>query len=224
VKSAADALAALDKQLADAVKQVQAAPADAKTAAEANVQSLSQKKATAETALREAEAKANYQTEFAIVVPAVLTDSACDVSVRAELLNPERNAVLRTVYAPIRRLPVLNPLVIKLVASSPIEVPFDPKGGSTIQLAAKIDRLAGYKGDVTVAITGLPAGVTSANATVRADQTDFQIELKVPANFAASDIKGIKLTVIGPPDPLSGNLPVKSADVEVAIRLNKPSP
>ena len=223
VKSAADALAAIDKQLAEAVKQAQAAQADAKAAAEAMVRDLTQKKAAAESALRDAESKANYQTDFAIVVPSVVTDSTCDISVRAELLNPERNIVVRTVYAPIRRLPLLNPLVITLAVPSPIETTLDPKAGATVQLAAKIERFAGYKGDVTVTVAGLPPGVTGANATVKADQADFQIELKVPANFAASEITGIKFTATGPLDPLSGNVPVKSSEVEVRIKLNKPN-
>jgi hypothetical protein len=221
VKSAADALAAIEKQLADAIKLAQSAQADAKATADAAVQDFSLKKAAAETALREVETKANYQTDFAIVVPAVVTDATCDLSIRAELLNPDRNAVLRTIYAPIRRLPVLNPLVIKLAAPSPIETTFDPQAGATIQLGAKIERLAGYKGDVTVSVTGLPPGVSGANVVIKADQTDFQVELKVPANLAATEITGIKLTATGPPDPLSGNVPVKSAEVEVRIKLNK---
>jgi hypothetical protein len=221
VKSAADALAAIEKQLADAAKLAQAAQADAKAAADAAVQDLSQKKAAADTALRDAETKANYQTDFAIVVPAVVTDPTCDLSIRAELLNPERNILLRTVYAPIRRLPVLNPLIIKLAAPAPVETTLDPQAGATIQLPAKIDRLAGFKGDVTVTIAGLPPGVSGANVVIKADQTEFQIEVKVPATFAASEITGIKLTATGPPDPLSGNVPVKSAEVGVVIKLKK---
>jgi hypothetical protein len=223
VKAAADALAAVEKQLADGTKAAEAAQADAKSAAEAMVRDLALKKTAAEATLLEAQAKANYQTDFALVVPSVLTESTCDISIRAELLNPERNAVLRTVYAPVRRLPVVNPLTIKLGAAL-IEAVFDPKAGATVQIAGKVERLAGYKGDVAVAIAGLPPGVAGANATVKADQTDFHIELKVPANFASDNIAGIRLTATGPPDPSSGNVPVNSAEAELVVKLKKSNP
>ena len=129
--------------------------------------------------------------------------------------------MLRTAYAPVRRLAVLNPLLIKL-ASPAVDATLDPTTGATVKLMAKIERLAGYTGDVTVTITGLPAGVTGANVVVKTDQSDVPIELKIPANFAAEEVKGIKLTATGPPDPLTANLPVKSLDLDVSVKVIKP--
>lgn len=223
VKAAGDVLAAIDKQHAEAVKQAQAAQGEAKAAADAKVTELAEKKTASETALREAEAKAAYQVDYAFVVPASLAESSCDISVRAELLNPERNMVLRTVYAPVKRLAVLNPLSIKLAATAPVEATLDPKTGATVKLDAKVERLADYKGDVTVTVAGLPGGVSAANVNVKTDQSDFAIEVKIPPNFAAVEIAGIKLIATGPPDPLSGNIPVKSAEVAATIKVNKPA-
>jgi hypothetical protein len=224
VKTAGDAFAAADKLHADAVKAAQSAKDDAKIAADAKVAELTEKKTAAEAALRDAEAKAAYQVDYAVFVPSSLTESSCDISIRAELLNPERNTVLRTAYAPVKRLPVINPLSIKLAAATPIETTLDPKTGVTVKVAAMIDRLPDYKGDVTITTAGLPAGVSAANVVVKADQTEFAVEVKIPANFAAAEITGLKLTATGPPDPQSGNIPVKSFEATVSIKVNKPAP
>ena len=224
VKVAGDALAAVDKLHADAVKLAQSAQGDAKIAADAKVVELTEKKTAAETALREAEAKAAYQIDYAVIVPSSLPESSCDISIRAELLNPEKNTVLRTTYAPVKRLPVMNPLSIKLAGTAPLETTLDPKTGAAVKITANVERLAEYKGDVTVTVTGLPAGVTAANVTVKADQAEFSVEVKIPANFAAAEITGLKLTATGPPDPQSGNIPVKSSEATVSIKVNKPAP
>jgi hypothetical protein len=222
VKTAGDALAAVDKLHAEAVKVAQAATvADAKVAAEAKVQELLKQKTTAEAALRDAESKAKYAPQLSLVIPATMSEPVCDLSVKAELMNPEKNLVLRTTYAPVRRLPVLNPLVIKLAGAPLLETTLDAKLGATLKVTASIERLAGYVGIINIAVTGLPAGVTAANATVNADQTQFVIELKLPANFADVEIKGLKLKATGPADPLSGNVPVKAVDLDFTVKVNK---
>jgi len=60
------------------------------------------------------------------------------------------------------------------------------------------------------------------NAAVKADQTDFAIELRFPANFAAGEVKGIKLIATGPPDPQTGNQPIRT-ETELIIRLAAPA-
>ncbi len=223
VLAAGNAFLAISKQHSDAVQQAQAAQGDAKVAADTKAADLAAQRSAAEAKLREAEMKAVYQTAYTVIVPSVVGQASCDVSLRAELLNPERNVVLRTVYLPVKRLSVLNPLVLKLDGPLPLAADFDPAKGASIKLTAKIERLAGYQGDVTVTVLGLPPGVTAANAVVKADQTDFMTEIKVPANFAGTDLTGIKLAAAGPPDPLSGNISVKSTEPEVTIKLNRPS-
>ena len=64
--------------------------------------------------------------------------------------------------------------------------------------------------------------VAITNAAVKADQTDFAIELRFPANFAAGEVKGIKLIATGPPDPQTGNQPIRT-ETELIIRLAAPA-
>ncbi len=218
VVAAINALKALDTQLAEAVKQAAVAQGDARTAADAKVADLTTKKNAAETAVREAEAKAPSTSELALVIPSVLPESSCDIAIKAELLNPERNVVLRTTYSPVRRLPVLNPLAVKLSGPTTIEQTLDPKAGAVVKLTGKIERLADFKGDVNLTLTGQPGGVAITNAAVKADQTDFALELRFPANFAAGEVKGIKLIATGPPDPLTGNQPIRT-EVELIVKL-----
>lgn len=221
VKAAGDALAAADKMFVEAVKVAQSAQGDAKVAADAKVEELKGKRSAAETALREAESKAVYQTDYAIFVPSTLAESQYDISIRAELLNPERNMVLRTTWTPVRRIPALNPLVIKLAGPAPLEVPLDPKTGAVAKVTGTIERLAGYAGDVTLSVTGLPAGVAAPNVVVKAADSAFAFEVRIPANFAGTEIPGLKLIATGPPDAQSGNLPVKSVEAVFVIKVTK---
>ncbi|MBC7817856.1 MAG: hypothetical protein IAG10_13270, partial [Planctomycetaceae bacterium] len=218
VVAAINALKALDTQLAEAVKQAAVAQGDAKTAADAKVADLTTKKTAAETAVREAEAKAPSTSELALVIPSVLPESSCDVAIKAELLNPERNIVLRTAYSTVRRLAVLNPIAVKLSGTTTIEQTLDPKAGAVVKLTGKIERLAGFKGDVNLTLTGQPGGVAITNVAINADQTDFALELRFPVNFAAGEVKGIKLIATGPPDPLTGNQPIRT-EVELIVKL-----
>lgn len=218
VQAAVTALTALNTQLAEAVKQAAVAQGDAKIAADAKVADLTTKKTAAEAAVREAEAKAPSTSELALVIPSVLPESSCDIVIKAELLNPERNIVLRTAYSIVRRLPVLNPMAVKLSGPMTIEQTLDPKAGAVVKLTGKIERLATFKGDVNLTLSGQPGGVTITNAAVKADQTDFALELRFPVNFAAGEVKGIKLIATGPPDPLTGNQPVRT-EVELIVKL-----
>ncbi len=218
VQAAAMALKTAETQLAEGIKQAAAAQGDAKTAADAKVADLNSKKVAAEAALKDAESKAPTTSELSLIVPSVLTESSCDIVIKAEQLNPERNTVLRTAFSPVRRLPVLNPLVVQLSGSTTIEQTLDAKSGAIVKLTGKLDRQAGFKGDVSLTVAGQPGGVAITNATVKADQSDFAMEIRFPANFAAGEVKGLKLVASGPPDPLSGNQPVRT-EVDLIVKL-----
>lgn len=223
VLNAGNALAAIEKQYTESVQQAQAAQADAKAAADAKVNDLTMQRTAAAHALRAAESKSVYQADFVVIIPSVVGQTFCDLSMRAELLNPERNQVVRTTYLPIKRLPVISPISIRFESTSAIEATFDPKSGATIKLTGKLDRVPGHTADATIAVQGLPAGVTGPNVVVKSDTTDFISEIKIPATYAGPDQFALKFTATGPPDPLSGNIPVKSADVEVMFKLNRPA-
>ena len=107
---------------------------------------------------------------------------------------------------------------MKLSGSTTIEQTLDPKAGAVVKLTGKIERLADFKGDVNLTLTGQPGGVAITNAAVKADQTDFALELRFPVNFAAGEVKGIKLIATGPPDPQTGNQPIRT-EVELIVKL-----
>lgn len=218
VMTAANALKMVDTQWSEALKQAAAAQGDAKISADAKVADLMTQKIAAEQMLRDAEAKAPTTSELALIIPSVLPETSCDIVIKAEQLNPERNAVLRTAYSTVRRLPVFNPLMVKLSGATTIEQQLDAKTGAVIKVTGKVERQGSFKGDVNLTLTGQPGGVAITNANVKADQTDFALELRFPANFAAGDVKGIKLNAVGPPDPQTGNQPVRS-ELELLLKL-----
>ena len=221
VQAATVALAAADKLLADSKQQLAAAKDDAKVAAEAKVQAAEVAQVAAVAALQAAEAKAVYASELAVLIPVGLPSIGFDFAVRAELLTPDKVTVLRTAYSPVRRIPALNPLKVTRDGPAILEGEIDPKTGVTLKVVGKLERLGGYKGDVTFTLTGAPAGVVVTNAVVKTDQTDYSLELRFPATFAAGDVAGIKLVLTGPADPQSGNQPLKGEDVDVPVKLTK---
>jgi hypothetical protein len=154
-----------------------------------------------------------------VLVPVELPASLYDVTVQADLLAADRRTVVATAFAPVRRMTVKLPLVVQLTGPPKVEATIDPKTGATVKLAGKIERREGLKGDVIVALTGLPPGVRAdnPNPTVKADKTDFTINIILPPNQAAGEIKGLKLAATGVLDAAQPNIRVKSREVEATL-------
>ncbi|MBI3875308.1 MAG: hypothetical protein HY300_05000, partial [Verrucomicrobia bacterium] len=143
---------------------------------------------------------------------------AFDATFKAELLKRDRRTVEAVAYTPVREFALLNPLVVKLTLPAPVKL--DAKNGATVELTGQIERLAGAKGDVTVTLTGLPAGVTApANATIKAGETAFKFALKFPANFKPGDVTGLKFSATGKPFDAAQ---VRSRDTELTFKLLPP--
>ena len=100
--------------------------------------------------------------EVTVLVPVDLSATVYDVTVLAELLADKK--VLATAYAPVQLLVVRVPLVVKLEGPNRIEAVLDPKKGTTVKIQGNIERLEGMKADVTVVLTGLPAGAKAVSA------------------------------------------------------------
>jgi hypothetical protein len=160
--------------------------------------------------------------EIAILVPVELSSPMYDVTVQAELLDPAKK-VLATTYAPVKRLAVRMPLVVKLDGPNRIETPFDPKKGAALKLQGKIERIPGVKADVALTLTGLPAGAKADAVTVKAEATDFAVNVTFPPTVAPGEIKGVKLSGSLAPDPKTPAVRVKSRDVEVTLVLKAPA-
>ena len=160
--------------------------------------------------------------EITLLVPVELSAPVYDVTVQAELLDPAKK-VLATAYAPVRRMAVTLPIVVKLNGPARIEMPLDAKKGTTIKLQGKIERLAGVKGDVAITLTGLPGGAKADAITVKADANDFTLNVTLPPTFPAGEIKGLKLSGSYAPDAKVANIRVRSRDVELTLVLQTPA-
>ncbi|MGE5193062.1 MAG: hypothetical protein ACM3U2_11230 [Deltaproteobacteria bacterium] len=152
-----------------------------------------------------------------LLLPPGLPAPFYDVTVQAELLKTDKRTVLATAYTPVRRLPVRMPVVVQLAGAPQVEAQLDPQKGATVMISGKIERREGLTGDVVLGVTGLPAAARADAVTVKADATDFAVNLVLPANFAPGEYKGLKLSATGTPDPKQPNLRVRSREVEFAL-------
>jgi hypothetical protein len=160
--------------------------------------------------------------EVTVLVPVELSAPVYDVTVQAELLDPAKK-VLATAYAPVRRMAVRMPIVVKLNGPDRIEVPFDPKKGTTLKLQGKVERFPGVNAEVALALTGLPAGAKADAVTVKADASDFTLNVTLPPTIPAGEIKGVKLSGSFAPDAKLANIRVRSREVEVILVLKAPN-
>jgi hypothetical protein len=155
--------------------------------------------------------------EVTLILPPDLPAPYYDVTLQAELLKTDKRTVLATAYTPVRRLPVRMPVVVQLAGAPQVEVELDPQKGATVTIPGKIERREGLTGDVVLGVTGLPAAARADAVTVKADATDFVVNVVLPANVAAGEYKGLKLSATGTPDPKQPNVRVKSREVELAL-------
>jgi len=107
--------------------------------------------------------------------------------------------------------------VVQLAGAPQVEAQLDAQKGAMVMIPGKIERREGLTGDVVLALAGLPAGARADAVTVKADAVDFVVNVALPANLAAGEYKGLKLSVSGTPDPKQPNIRVKSREVELAL-------
>jgi len=214
-KAALDKLRAAEKALADA----RAKPPDEGEASAEMKKAIGDAQAKvdeAEKQLRAAVAKLPGTAEFKVIVPPDLPLIPYDLALKAELRSVDNKTVRAEVYTPVRRISAASPLAIALDSGPDFEAELDPKAGAALTFSGKIERKAGFAGDVTVTTAGQPRGISAPKTVVKADRSDFKLELKIPANFAGGEIDTIKLTATGPPDPKQANVKVQ---VEAPIRV-----
>ncbi|HVX14410.1 MAG TPA: hypothetical protein VHC22_24705 [Pirellulales bacterium] len=226
-KTLADAQAALAvaaKALADAQVAGGAAleaATKAKAEADARVADAMQKKTAADEAAIAAAAAAKNDVAYNLAVPADLPAGNVEIAFRAELLSRDRQRTLMTVCTPVRTISVSNPLRLQYGGPPKLSAKIDRQVGAALKLAGKVERLEGLTGDVTVTISGLPAGINVPRVVVPAAQTDFELELKFPPNTAAGVIGGLQLVATGRMTP-SSPLEIRSEAVHVAVELLPP--
>jgi hypothetical protein len=155
--------------------------------------------------------------EVTVLVPALLLCPVYDVTVQAELMTPDKKTVLAVAFAPVRRMGVKVPLVVKLDGPARIEAAVDPKAGAMVKIAGQVERKEGIASDVTLTLTGLPAGASAAPVTVKMGTTAFAFNVVLPANQAVGEIKGLKITATAPADPKTPAVVVRSREVELTL-------
>ncbi|QDU98203.1 hypothetical protein [Lignipirellula cremea] len=200
-QAAFNAVEAADKVLAAAEQQRVAAEAakpvdEAKLAAAKQAETVAaEKKAAADKAAEEAAAAANNTLPVPILAPGDLTASAYQLAFKAELLSRDKRQVLATAYTPIVRHAAINPLAIE-----PAETSYEAQlaaSGAVVKVAGKVLQSDGMKGDITVTLEGLPAGVPVPRVIVKADQTDFEFDVRFPASHMPGELTDVRLTASG---------------------------
>ena len=122
---------------------------------------------------------------------------------------------------PVRAVPVVNPLKVNYAGPPKAQAKLDAKTGASLKLAGKIERLEGLTGDVSVSVVGLPAGVAVPKVVVKADQTDYEVELKFPPTTPPGELAGIKLFATGKTTPQTPH-EVRSPETPVIVEILPP--
>ena len=108
-------------------------------------------------------------------------------------------------------------LVLKLEGAGRIEAKLDPKTGATVPVKGKVERREGLAGDVALTLTGLPPGTRADVVTVKAGVSDFTVNVILPPNLPAGEVKGLKLAGTAAPDARQPNVRVRSREAEVTL-------
>jgi hypothetical protein len=157
--------------------------------------------------------------DLTLLVPPELPSPSYDMTIQAELLSPDKRIVKAVAFAPVRRLTVRLPLVVKLDGPPRIEATLDPKKETVVKLQGQIERREGLAGDVALALTGLPPGARADAVTVKTGVTAFALNVVLPPTVPPGEIRGLKLSGTGAPDAKQPNVRVRSREVEVTLVL-----
>jgi hypothetical protein len=125
---------------------------------------------------------------YTVTVPVTGLEGAFDLVMEGKA---KVGAVERTVTSTAVPVVVRRPFEVQLSDTALTLTP-----GQTVVLKGKIVRQSVFKEPVQLALAGLPPGVTLAAPPkpLTAEQTDFQLELKVDAKFAATTPTTLTLT------------------------------
>lgn len=158
-----------------------------------------------------------------LVVPPLLPAPVYDISVQAELLSTDKKTVLAVAAAPVRRMSVRHLVVVRLDGPDRVETILDPQKGATVKLQGQIERREGLTGDVTLTLTGLPAGASAAAVTVKAGTTAFAVTVVLTPGVPAGEVTGLKLSATAVPNVKQPNVRVRSRDVGLTLVVQAPA-
>jgi hypothetical protein len=152
-----------------------------------------------------------------VIVPPALAGPVYDLTIQAELLTPDKKTVLATAFAPVKRLDVRPLIALKIDGPIRREVSAEAKKELIVKLDGEVERRDGVTGDVTLTVTGLPAGARSEAPLVKAGAKTFAVKLVLPAGTGPGEIGGVKLAGTVVADPKQPNVRVKSRDLELTL-------
>lgn len=161
--------------------------------------------------------------EFGILVPVSPAGDTYDITLQADLLTANKQSVLATAYTPVLKIPISNPVVLKIDKDEPLVATHNTKKGAEFTFKGKVERLNGLTGDINLAATGLPAGARFEPSILKADKNDFEGKIIFPQNIPPNEYKGIRITASGVPDSKQPAVRVSSKELELALVL-KPAP
>jgi hypothetical protein len=161
--------------------------------------------------------------ELTVLVPAELKADAYQLAVQAELLSPDKQRVLATAVTPVRSFSVRLPVAVKIDGGTRFTAKLDAKMGATVEIKGTVERKHDFKGEVQVALTGVPPGVAlPPPAVVKDKDTAFSFKLVLPAAIAATEAR-LEITASVVPDPKQPNVRVKSRTSEAILVIQPPA-
>ena len=155
---------------------------------------------TAQANLDRLQAALPTDVDFNVIVPPALSIGSCDIAIKSELRSLDNKRILATVFTPIRRLSAVHPLSLQLDKKQQT-IQLLPKKVTSVIVKGKIERKHGFAGDVTVTVAGLPKGIKAPTATLKPNVNAYQLTIQFPAGFKPTDLKSLRVTGSGPPNP-----------------------
>jgi len=157
-------------------------------------------------------------SEMSLLLPAELPANSYQIAVQAELLSADKTRVLSTAVTPVRNFAVKLPVAIKADVPK-LEAKLDAKTPTMIEVKGSVERLNGFTGDITVSLTGVPAGVAvPAPVIVKAAETVFVVKLALPITTPPGEVT-LKLSASVAPDAKQPAIRVKGRDIEIALHV-----
>ena len=215
-QGAFDAIAAAEKAVKAAQATVDAAAAKGEVAEPLSnaLKDAQAKHAKAQEDAVKASAAAKNEAEVAVLIPPDLVEVPHLVSFKAELLKRDRKTVESFTYLPVAKIPVVNPMALTFPAE--VSGTVESKKGGTLEIKGEIDRTDDAKGEVTVSLSGLPAGLNAPAVTVKAAERTFALKIALPAAFKAGEFPAVKISATGKP---YGQAQVKTREFPITLKV-----
>jgi hypothetical protein len=161
----------------------------------------------------------DQEGEIAVLVPIDLPADQYDLAVQAELLAPNKQTVIAASVTPVQRLPLRQPVTVKLDGPNRIEVKLDAKKPTVVEIAGKIERGEGPS-DVQITLAGLPAGARAEPLVVKSAETSFRLKVTLPPTLKPGLVEGLKLSgAVTPAAKLVQNQRPRLETIDLALNI-----